>query len=58
MLRDEENRLVVVKGEEGLGKEGLRVWDQKMQTSIYKKQGTAVQYREVYSVFCDKPSQK
>jgi len=26
MLRDEENRLVVVKGEEGLGEEGLRVW--------------------------------
>ena len=37
-----ENRLVVAKGE-GVGKDGLGVWGQHMQTSIYgmDKQGAA-----------------
>ena len=30
------NRHVVAKGEEGWGNDGLGVWDQQMQTSIYR----------------------
>ena len=41
------------------GGDGLGVWDQQTQTVIYKmdkQQGTpAVQHRQLYSVFCDKP---
>ena len=40
------------------GKEGLGVWEQQMQTVIYrmnKQQGPTVQHRELYSVSCDKP---
>ena len=42
----------------GLGREGLGVWDQQMQTSVYrmdKQQGPTVQHREQYSVSYDKP---
>ena len=41
----------------GLGREGLRVWDQQMQTSIYrvdKQQDLTVEQRELYSISCDK----
>ena len=37
---------------------GLGVWDQQMQTAIYrmvKQQGPTVQHRELYSILCDKP---
>ena len=37
---------------------GLGVWDQQMQTGIYrmdKQQGPTVQHRELYSISCDKP---
>ena len=36
---------------------GVRVWDQQMQTMIYrmdKQQGPTVQHRELYSISCDK----
>ena len=42
----------------GWGRDGLGVWDQQMQTTIYrmdKQQGPNVQHRELYSVSCDKP---
>ena len=42
----------------GWVREGLRVWDQQMQTSKYrmdKQQGPTVQHRELYSISCDKP---
>ena len=42
----------------GGGKEGLGVWDQQMQTIMYKmdkQQGPIVQHRERYSISCDKP---
>ena len=38
---------------------GVGVWDQQMQTGIYRmdkqQQGPTVQHRELYSVSCDKP---
>ena len=48
-------------GGEGWGREGLGVWDQQMQTVIYrmdKQQGPTVQHRELYSMSCDKPQWK
>ena len=44
-----------------LGREGLGVQDQQMQTIIYrmdKQQGPTVQHRELYSISCDKPYKK
>ena len=40
---------------------GVGVWDQQMQTIIYrmdKQQGPAVEHRELYSISCDKPQWK
>ena len=40
---------------------GLELWDQQMQTIIYrmdKQQGPTVQHRELYSISCDKPEWK
>ena len=42
------------------GREGLGVWDEQMQTSMYrmdKQQGPIVEHREllIYSISCDKP---
>ena len=45
-------------GGEAQGRDGLGVWDQQMQTIIYKmdkQQGPTVQHEELYSVSCDKP---
>ena len=42
----------------GWGWDGLEVWDQQMQTIIYrmdKQQGPTVQHRGLYSISCDKP---
>ena len=42
----------------GWGRDGLRVCDQQMQTSIYrmdKQQGPTVQHKELYSISCYKP---
>ena len=39
------------------GKDGLGVWDQQIQTVIYRmdnQQGPTVQHRELYSISCDK----
>ena len=39
------------------GREGFRVWDQQIQTSIHRmdrQQGPTVQHRELKSVSCDK----
>ena len=44
-------------GGEG-GRVGWGVWDQQMQTGIYrmdKQQGPTVEHRELYSISCDKP---
>ena len=38
----------------GWARDGLGVWDQQMQTIIYrmdKQQGPTVQHRELYSIF-------
>ena len=45
-----------VEGVWAQGREGLGVWDQQMQTIIYridKQQGSTVQHRELYSIFCN-----
>ena len=42
----------------GWERNGLGVWDQQMQTGIYrmdKQQGLTIQHREIYSMSCDKP---
>ena len=42
----------------GQGNDRLGVWDQQMQTIVYrmdKQQGPTVQHRELYSISCDKP---
>ena len=55
-LTDIENRLMIRRGV-GVERDGLGVWDQPMQTIIYridKQQGPTVQHRELYSMSCDK----
>ena len=45
------------KGKEGEGGNKLGVWDQQIQTTIYKinkQQGPTVQHRELYSISCNK----
>ena len=45
-------------GGRGQGREDLGVWDQQMQTIMYrmdKQQGPTVQHRELYAIPCDKP---
>ena len=42
----------------GWERDGLGVWDQQMQTIMYrmdKQQSPTVQHRELYSISCDKP---
>ena len=42
----------------GGGRDGLGVWDQQMQTIIYrmdKQKGPTVQHKELYSISWDKP---
>ena len=49
---------MVTKGERVWGKDKLRVWDQQIQTTIYKidkQQGHTVQHRKLYSVSYNKP---
>ena len=39
------------------GREGLGVWGQQMQTTVYsmdKQEGPTAQHRELYSIPCDK----
>ena len=46
---------MVTKGEMG-GRDKLGVWDQQIQSTIYKidkQQGFTIQHREVYSIFCN-----
>ena len=60
-LPDIENRPVVAKGMGRLGRDGVGVCGQQMQTIIYsmdKQQGPTVEHRELYSISCDKPSWK
>ena len=43
------------------GRDGLGVWDEQMQTNIYrmdKQQGPTVYHRELCSVSCDKPQRR
>ena len=56
-LTDIENRLWLPRGR-GWERDGLGVWDQQMQTIMYrmdKQQGPTVEHRELYSISCDKP---
>ena len=48
------------RGEEVWERDEVGVWDQQMQTVIYRmdKQGPTVQHRELYSISCDKPQWK
>ena len=49
---------MVAKGEGGGGRAGVGVWDEQMQTIIYrvdKQQGPTVEHRELYSISWDKP---
>ena len=48
-------------GEGGQGREGLGVWNQQMQTIVYridKQQGPTGENRELYSILCDKSKWK
>ena len=50
---DMDNRPMVVSGERQWERDGLGVWDQQMQATIYemdKQQGPTAQHRELYSV--------
>ena len=52
---------MVAKVGEEWGKDGLGVWDQWMQTIIYrlnKQQGPMVQHRKLYSISRNKPQWK
>ena len=52
---------MVVKGEQGLGKDGVGGWGQQMQAVMYRmdrQKGPTVEHRELYSVFCDKTGRK
>ena len=44
--------------EKGWGRDKLGVWDQQIQTTIDKQQGSTVQHRELYSISCNKPEWK
>ena len=49
---------MLVRVEAGLGKDGLGVWDQHMQTIMYrtdKQQTPTTLHRELYSTSCDIP---
>ena len=51
------NKFMVTKGEGGVGRDKLEVWDQQMHTTIYKidkQQGFTVWQRELQSIFCNK----
>ena len=63
---DIEHKFTVTKGERTWGRDKLEVWDQQIQTTIYKtdkKQGptihyilyTTIHHRELYSISCDNP---
>ena len=59
-MKDTENRLGCqqVGGWESVG---LGVWDQQMQTGIYrmaKQQGPTIEHRELHSISCDKSKWK
>ena len=48
---------MVAKGEGEWERDGLGVWDEQMQTIIYRmdtQQGPTVEHRELYSISCDK----
>ena len=48
---------MVTKGEMEGGREKSGVWDQQIQTTMYKidkQQGPTIQYRELYSIPCNK----
>ena len=50
---DLENKVMVTKGEKGWLRYKSRVWNQQIQTTIYKidkQQGPIVQHREQYSI--------
>ena len=54
---DIENKLMATKGERG-GRDKLGVWDQQVQTTIYKihkQQGPSVWHRELYLISYNKP---
>ena len=45
-------------GGSGQRRDGLEVWGQQMQNTIYrmdKQEDLTVQHRELQSIFCDKP---
>ena len=48
---------MITKGDDGWERQRLGVWDQQMQTSIYRidKQGPHGGHRESYVISCDKP---
>ena len=55
MLTDFE-KLMVTKGQVGVGRDGLGVWDWHTRTEAYGmigQQGSAVYHRELYPVYCD-----
>ena len=53
----QKTNLWLPKGE-GEGRDKLGVWDQQIQTTIYKidkQQGPTVQHGELHSISCNKP---
>ena len=58
---DIENQLMVIKREREQRRDKLGVWDQQIQTTIYKiekQQGPTVKHRKLYPISCDKPQKK
>ena len=52
-LTDTENKFMLIKGEREWTMAKLTVWDQQIQTTVYKadrQQGSTIQFRELYSV--------
>ena len=52
---DIENKLIITK--KGLGGNKLGIWDQQIQSTIYKidnKQGSTVQHRKLYLISYNK----
>ena len=58
MKKEQRKQTGGCQGGGGWERVALGVWDQHMQTDIYrmdKQQGPTVQHRELYSISCDKP---
>ena len=57
-LTDIDNKFMVIKMERRCRKDKMGVWDQQINTTVYKigkQQGPTLQHEELYSIYCNKP---